>query len=189
MLAHEAASVAHRCQAKVDPVGLFDHLPSAATSVCPTFARPVIVGAYVLAGTPAPPPGAAPTAPVCLDSAAVDPSAFVAVTRTLIVCFSSAAASTYVFAVAEGIAAHFFPSFWQRSHTYENDVGALIQVPSLAVSVWPTFGVPEILGRSVFAGATATAADPVAAPIESTSSAAAARPGMMRPHEIRLFFE
>jgi hypothetical protein len=124
-----------------------------------------------------------------LDSAAVDPSAFVAVTRTLIACFSSAAASTYVFAVADGIVEHFFPSFWQRSQMYENDVGALAHVPSLAVSVWPTFGVPEIVGSSVLAGATATAADPVAAPIESTRSAAAASPATMPPDEIRRFFE
>ena len=40
----------------------------------------------------------------------------------------------------------------QRCHWNEYDVGLPVQVPSSAVSVSPTSGVPEISGRSVFRG-------------------------------------
>ena len=48
----------------------------------------------------------------------------------------------------------------------------LLQVPSLAVSVWPTVGVPEIEGGAVFAGG-AAAAVAAKTPAAATPSAAA----------------
>jgi hypothetical protein len=52
-------------------------------------------------------------------------------------------------------------------------VGVLLQVPSLAVSVWPTVGVPEIEGGAVFAGG-AAAAVVAKTPAAAAPSAAAA---------------
>ena len=52
------------------------------------------------------------------------------------------------------------PLVLQRNHWYANDVGELLHVPSLAVSICPTVGVPEIVGGAVFTGAARVAAEP-----------------------------
>jgi len=56
---------------------------------------------------------------------------------------------------------------------YANDVGVLLPVPSLAVSVWATVGVPEIAGATVLTGAALRIAwaPPTASSATSTPSA------------------
>src|SRR5947208_2744884 len=49
--------------------------------------------------------------------------------------------------------AHPAPAELQRSHSLLNAVGEPVQVPVLAVSVWPSCAVPEIAGRLTFDGA------------------------------------
>jgi hypothetical protein len=46
-------------------------------------------------------------------------------------------------------------------------------VPVPAVSVWPTCGVPEIVGGALFAGAALVAAEPAAAATEAATTASA----------------
>ena len=59
---------------------------------------------------------AAVTAVVWFDCAEAEPSVFVAVTRTRIVCPASAATSTYVFVIAPAMFVHELPPPLQRSH-------------------------------------------------------------------------
>ena len=60
----------------------------------------------------------------------------------------------YVCAVAPVIAAQLLPALSQRCHWYVYvGVVSLVHVPVLAVSVWPTCGVPLIVGAAVFVGA------------------------------------
>jgi hypothetical protein len=60
-------------------------------------------------------------------------------------------------AVAATMSPHAPPPEAHRCHWYVNDVGAFAHVPSLAVSVEPTFGVPPIVGGDVFCGVAALA--------------------------------
>src|ERR1700693_1266611 len=48
---------------------------------------------------------------------------------------------------------HVANSASHRWHGYANEVGLPLQEPGAAVSCWPTFGVPEIVGGAVFLGA------------------------------------
>ena len=50
------------------------------------------------------------------------------------------------------------PSDAQRCHWYVNEVGLFDHVPSNAVKVDPSFGVPLIVGGAVFCGVAAAAA-------------------------------
>jgi hypothetical protein len=50
------------------------------------------------------------------------------------------------------------PPALQRSHWWAYDVGVLLHVPLLAVSVWPTAAVPLIAGGAVLTGAACCAA-------------------------------
>jgi hypothetical protein len=61
----------------------------------------------------------------------------------------------YVLLVAPAILAQLSPFASQRHQTKRVDVGFPLQVPSLAVSVEPTAGLPEIVGAAVFVGAAA----------------------------------
>jgi hypothetical protein len=71
---------------------------------------------------------------------------------------------------------HERPSDAQRCHWYVYEVGLFAHVPSFAVSVEPTFGVPVIVGGAVFAGAAALAT-PTKTPA-ATSTTAACRPNL-----------
>ena len=52
------------------------------------------------------------------------------------------------------IAAQLLPAVSQRFHWYAYvGVVSLVHVPGLAVSVWPTCGVPLIVGAAVLTGA------------------------------------
>jgi hypothetical protein len=41
---------------------------------------------------------------------------------------------------------------FEFAHLYTNDVGLCDHVPSVAVNVWPTRAVPEIVGTAKFVG-------------------------------------
>ena len=100
-----------------------------------------------------PPPslgGAAATVPVGAESEETDWPC-VAVTRTRTVEPASAAVSVYVDPVAPSIGAQFPPLSSQRRQEWES-AGVPVQVPSAAVSVSPSAGVPLTVGRAVANG-------------------------------------
>src|SRR5438477_138264 len=84
--------------------------------------------------------------------ATAEPREFVAVTTTRIRWPTSAAATVYRLLVAPPIGPQLPPAVSQRCHTYENDFGAFVQLPLLAVRTEPSLADPEIEGRDVFAG-------------------------------------
>ena len=83
------------------------------------------------------------------------PAAFVAVTRTSSRWPLSAFTSLYETPVALAMPLHDVPADQQRSHRYVN-FGTRDQLPCEAVSFFPTFAVPEIVGGLMFAGAAGT---------------------------------
>src|SRR3954454_14365453 len=103
---------------------------------------------------PAPAGPGCETMPVCADVADVEPLEFVAVTATRSVLSTSAAWTVYVWAFVSAIGGQLLPAVSQRCHWYVY-VGfvSLFQVPVPAVSVWPTCGVPLIVGAAEFTGA------------------------------------
>jgi hypothetical protein len=113
------------------------------------------------------------TVAVCFDTNTVEPEPFFAVTVKRNVMPASACPTVYVLPVAPLIAAQPSPFASQRLQAYATLVGLPLQVPSLAVNVEPTAGVPEILGAVVGVGAAGpeTAADgadvAVPEPVES----------------------
>ena len=107
--------------------------------------------------------GAARTTAVGTVVKPVAPSAFRAVTRTRSVLSTSTFFSTYVFSVAPPMLAQLPPSLSQRRQSYVNEVGVPVHVPLLAVRVWPSSAVPEIVGGDWFAGGACDAAPPVSA--------------------------
>src|SRR5262245_11401071 len=109
---------------------------------------------------PAGPVGwACATTAVGTDVREVEPAVFFAVTTTRSVRSRSALVRTYVAAFAPTIAAQLPPTLSQRCHWIENVIGCLpAHVPTDAVSVCPTVGVPVIAGGAVLAGRAPTAA-------------------------------
>ena len=108
---------------------------------------PEIAGSVVLPGA-----GAPETTSLGCDVAAVAPAEFVAVTTTRMVEPISDACSRYEALVAPSMSAHVLPLASHSRQRYANDVGASVQEPLDAVSVWPCCAVPEIAGKTVFAG-------------------------------------
>jgi hypothetical protein len=98
---------------------------------------PTIVGGDALFGA-----AASVTTSVGFEFAVDEPSAFVAVTRTISVCPVSAAATSYVWSVALEIEMQAAPFSSQRSHWYVYFDGLLPQTPLPADSVFPTAGRP-----------------------------------------------
>src|SRR5207248_6548239 len=101
------------------------------------------------------------------------PSAFTAVTSTRTVRPTSAAVSLYVFATAPVMLAQPLPLLLQRCHWYVNAVGLLAQPPLVAVSVWPIWNTPSIVGGEVVCGGASAA--PLAVAATTAASTAAAR--------------
>jgi hypothetical protein len=94
--------------------------------------------------------------PVGADVAAAEPALLVAVTTTRNVDPASELTVVYVLPVSPGTSAHAPPVESHRRHWRANAiVGVPDQVPSLALSVWPTVSVPEMVGAPVFDGAAA----------------------------------
>jgi hypothetical protein len=93
------------------------------------------------------------TVAVASDVALAGPTAFVAVTTTRIVEPASAEVSWYDWLPAPAMSLHGEPLTSQRRHWYVNVIGGVpFQVPFEAVSVWPSCGVPSIVGGAVFDG-------------------------------------
>src|SRR5918994_5266436 len=93
------------------------------------------------------------TTPVGAEVAEAAPAALRAVTRTRSVVPSSAAVRTYVFPVAPLMSEQLPPVRSQRRHWYENVIGCCpVQAPVFAVRVWPTCGVPLMVGGAVSRG-------------------------------------
>jgi hypothetical protein len=75
-----------------------------------------------------------------------------------------------------------------RSHWYRYVIGSVpVHVPLFAVSVEPTFAVPEMVGGDVLCGAAAGAAEPTPTMTPSVVTAAAmiTRPAAMRLRSLR----
>ena len=81
--------------------------------------------------------GGAATTPVPALVALAVPWALEAVTVTWMVEPTSASARSYEFNVAPGMSLQAVPALLQRRHWWVYAVGALLQVPSVAVRVWP----------------------------------------------------
>jgi hypothetical protein len=119
----------------------------------------VVVAVVVVAAVVVPPVvveevglGAA-TVAVAADVATLEPHLFVAVTITRSVVDSSAVPSTCVFPVAPDISAQLLAFVSQLIHWYEYETPFPVQLPGLAVSVWPATAEPPIVGRELSAGA------------------------------------
>ena len=124
--------------------GAGPHVPGTAVSVYPTFTVPVTVGVGVGVNVPA---TTATVATEVFDTAVYpvrEP-----VTRTETCAPASDPLSVYVDAVAPEIAT---PA---RYHWYASVTGAGPHVPGTAVSLYPTFTVPEIVGVGVAVSAAA----------------------------------
>jgi hypothetical protein len=130
-------------------VGLFDHEPFEAVSVCPCSAVPLIAGSLVFTGA-----GGKTTA-VCRDVADAGPPPFDAVTRDRIVCPTSAAFSTYLPDDAPPMREQFPPERLQSSHAYEYALGLFIHDPVLVANVCPSLAVPVTTGPARSLGASA----------------------------------
>src|SRR5205809_948760 len=87
------------------------------------------------------------------DWALALPSALIAVTRTRIVCPTSAPVRTRVLSVAPATLTQPALDVSHRSHWYWKLVGLFCQLPFCAVRVSPCRGVPLIVGGLVFTGA------------------------------------
>jgi hypothetical protein len=134
-------------------------LPGLTVSTVLSFGAPAIVGALVFFGAwPL-----AWTTSVGREVAVPDPELFVAVTMTRSRWPTSAAARVYRLLVAPPIGAQLPPAVSHRCHTYENDFGAFLQLPLLAVRTEPSVADPEIEGSDVFAGTALDTADPTPA--------------------------
>jgi hypothetical protein len=140
-----------------------------AVSVWPTTALPLIAGSAVFTGAVA--TGAAATRAVWPDTAVAEPPAFVAVTATRSVNPASPLATAYDAAVAPLMAAHDAPELSQRRHWYAYELTPPLQLPVLALSVWPTTALPLIVGSAVFAGEVPVATTPVWADVADVEPA------------------
>lgn len=94
------------------------------------------------------------TSPVVAEAAVAEPAAFVAVTWTRIFVRASFEVRTYVCDVAVAMSVQLAPSELQRCHWYAYVTGVEpVQVPLVAVSVWPSLATPVTAGRTVFVSA------------------------------------
>src|SRR5581483_3047809 len=161
--------VLQRNQSYLNEVGFPLHDPFVAVSVWPALAAPAIVGGDVFFGL-----SPLATTPVAAETAFAEPSPFVAVTDTRIVRPTSSRTSLYAWFVAFEMFEHFPPSDLHRCQRYAKEIGVdPDQLPLAAVSVSPSFGVPEIVGSEVLAGA-AFRAPCAPAPERSTAAAISA---------------
>src|SRR4051794_18131877 len=121
---------------------------------CPTRFRPMnlIVGALLKRGVGAGAGTFVAMSTVGPETAFVLPERFVAVTTTRSVLPTSAERTPYDFAVASGTDTQAAPCASQRCHWYENERTPPVQVPVVASSSSPTFGVPEMPGAAVLVG-------------------------------------
>src|ERR1700682_4497306 len=94
------------------------------------------------------------------ESAVVEPNLFDAFTWTRSSWAVSVVRTPYVFPFAPAMSTQLFPFTSHCCHWYEN-VLTPVQVPLLAVSVLPTTGTPEMLGRAVFFGVPRAATTPL----------------------------
>jgi hypothetical protein len=110
----------------VDPV----HVPAVVPTICPSRSVPETSGNAVFTG------GRACTIPVARESAADDPSAFVAVTRTLTVWATSADVSCLLLDVEPVISPHAAPVESHRNHWYAYVIVVeLVHVPDAAFRI------------------------------------------------------
>src|ERR687895_1944195 len=109
------------------------------------------------------------------DVAVLEPSRLVAVTRTRSVLLTSTRPTLYVLLVAPLIAEHLPPLRSQRRHEKAN-VGCPVHRPSFAVSVLPSWGVPEIVGGDSFLGGAWATAAPLSATAATAASTTTAVP-------------
>jgi hypothetical protein len=72
-------------------------------------------------------------------------------------------------------ATQLLPPPLHRSHWYAKLVGLLLHVPFDAVSVWPTVGVPLIVGGAVLTGVAALATPASTSAATTTIAVAASR--------------
>jgi hypothetical protein len=151
MSTQDAPADVHRRHWYANAIGVVPlQLPGSAVRVCAGVAVPDTVGAAVFTGGCGADPG---TAAVAAEEADADPTEFVAVTATTSVEPASADATRYVVAVAPPMFTHEAPDPSQRRHWYAYAIGCVpVHVPATAVSVWPTSGVPLIVGGAVFVG-------------------------------------
>src|SRR3982075_56784 len=103
------------------------------------------------------------------EDAGTDPAAFVAVTTTFTVRFSSPSSVSVGF-VAPAMSLHSVLSRLQDCHWYVNVGGVPVQVPVPAVSSWPSLRIPVIVGTAVFTSGIA-ATRPVAADVAEAEPA------------------
>jgi hypothetical protein len=82
----------------------------------------------------------------------------------------------YVFLVAPLIAEQLPPLRSQRRHEKANVVGCPVHRPSFAVSVLPSWGVPEIVGGDSFVGGAWATAAPWSATAATAASTTTAVP-------------
>ena len=82
-----------------------------------------------------------------------------AVTATWRVAPTSTSVSAYVLPVAPGTAVHPPALAEQRDHWYAYAVGLSVQVPGVAVSVWPDWAVPWMPGAAVATGTAVATSD------------------------------
>src|ERR687884_2385544 len=135
-------------------VGVPVHVPTDALSVWPSTAVPEITGGDVFAG------GAGVATTVAAELELAEPAAFVAVTATRNVEPTSPDTSWYVAPVAPATSEQFAPAESHRRHwkAYVM-VGVPVHVPVEAVSVWPSWTVPVMVGgRAAEGGAGSTRA-------------------------------
>jgi hypothetical protein len=94
------------------------------------------------------------TTSVVFETAVEEPDVFVAVTSTRIAAPTSLLVSRYDCMAAPVMDEQLLPLVSQRFHWNLYDIGSLpLHVPELAISVCPSFAVPETLGLLVDEGA------------------------------------
>src|SRR5690348_10431284 len=144
-------------------VGVFDQVPFDVVSVWPCCAVPVIAGAPVLTGA------SGSTTAVGVEVPVPVPSTLVAVSNTTIVWPTSLGCSVYVVPVAPEIAVQEAPAESQSCHWSVTDVGVLVHVPWVSVSVSPCLAVPLTVGCPPEGAAAWAAAGAKQAPIQPAS--------------------
>lgn len=86
------------------------------------------------------------------ETAVVAPFWLVAVTDNRSAAPASDVAAVYCAPPAAAMGVHERPFGSQRSHWELNEIPGPLQEPVVPVSVWPTTGLPPIVGKAVFFG-------------------------------------